>query len=164
MTEAPPQAPPPPMPPGPPVIRRRWFWLVLVLLVLSVMLNLFIGGVIAGRLSGAGGAAFGRLPPEVRTSVRQELFAERGDLRRALLTLRTARQDVRSALTADPFDEAAAAAALGRLRAATDGVQTIMHRAYVRAAERLPAETRRQIPSGERFMRRLERRMEALDR
>lgn len=152
-----------PLPPaGPPTIRRRWFWLVLVLLVVSVMLNLFIAGVITGRMGGASGLALASLPREIRTVVRQELAAERQALLSAVREMRAARREVRAALIADPFDERATEAAFERLRRATDRVQVVMHAAFVRAADRLPAEIRAKLPDRTRFMRRLERRLNRL--
>lgn len=159
-----PPGPPPDAPPlpsrQPPTIRRRWFWLVLGLLALSLMLNLFVAGVLTGR--GGGRLGLAGLPPEIRVVVREELAAERPALVAGMRALRAARDDVRAALLAEPYDTARTEAAFARMREANERVRSVVHGALSRAAAQLPAETRATLPDRRQILRRIQRRLDQL--
>lgn len=121
---------------------RRSTLILTVALVVSVSLNLLVAGLMLGHhLSGRGGRGgnpglerlFATVPDEVRREVRRAMAEDEQvrDARR--LALREARQQVAAALSARPFDPAAADAALTNLRAQGDQVADKLHATLVRA-------------------------------
>ncbi len=133
-------------------------WLVIVLAV-SVLLNLFLVGVIIGRLS------FPALPRDnpgtatalvVRARVRNLPVVERahfalvmrqyaGELRRARQALRDARYSAEAAITAPNYDEAAVKARFADVRRASAAQQQVLHDALAQALSALSPQSRAAI-------------------
>jgi uncharacterized membrane protein len=143
-------------PPPPPGRRRRWLGLALVL---SLAVNLFLVGILAGGWLARGPAAgfdpaagpasiphmIRALPPTARDAALERFAERRRALRGQMTALRRARQSVYEALTAEAFDRAALEAALGDLREQVAALQAGLHEAIVAVAERLEAEDRREM-------------------
>ncbi len=137
-------------------------WLALALL-LSLALNLFLGGLIAGRYFGPHHRSFarmeasdrpgqdffrrliGRVPAEHRGMFEDVLNAKRTDMDRASQALRESRLKVREAVRAEPFDKARLDTVFVEVRERNMALQKSVHEAMVEAVQKLPAETRRQI-------------------
>ena len=147
---------PGPLPEPPPRRRRGWTRL---LLVASLVLNLFLVGLLAGgRLAHgpiggfnpAAGPGFvphlvRSLPPAAR-DLAQERFADRRtEIRRQVVELRRQHRAIYRALTAERFDRAALEAALAEMRGQVADLQASIHRAMVEVADQLDAEDRRQM-------------------
>lgn len=142
---------------------RRW------LLIASLALNLFfIGGLVSvatHRLGHSGAPAQDRtlearidrltasLPKQDAALLQAQFKTTESAIEAARRTSREAQQAVRTALTAEPFDPAAAAQALSTLRDARDRLWSEIHGALVKAAIAMSPEGRerlaRWIPSGE---------------
>lgn len=152
----------PPEPPVPPV-RRSWLsgrWGLL--LVASLALNLFIGGLVLGRLihppgppppapsamlSGPGGA-FDGLDGSYRDKAVRRLKDRSGELRGHFQGLREAREAVSRAMLAEPFDRAGLEEAFAGLRAVSEQTQAALHGLLVDAAEDMPAKERGSLLRG----------------
>lgn len=124
-----------------------WLWALGAALAASVVLNLFLAGVVSGRI-GAHRAfdSVGGFDPELRAVVAEELRATRGEARAAFQALRAARRAAVEALRAEPLDLAAAQARLAETRAATAQAQAVAHAAVLRAMADAPVALRRRIP------------------
>lgn len=129
---------------GPTFLRPRW---LVIALVVSVGLNLFLLGLIGGAAVRGKDPRSPRdfvemlngdlsVPPMVRKAVRQADPDTRTALRADLDAMRTARQEARSALTTEPFDRAAAEAALDRVADASRGLQMRLHALLLETAAR----------------------------
>lgn len=131
-----------------------------VILGVSLAINLFFGGLIAGRMLSHRGrpphAAFeDDLGPrgflkrsglrEAGPEVKQILRARREELKSNMRSLGQARQDVRVALSADPYDAQAASAAFARTRELSGKLQADMHNALLDVASKLTLEQRRRM-------------------
>ena len=126
------------------------------LLVVSLALNLFLVGLMAGhRLSpppipeAVPGTVFADLrrmadvlPAETRGEVRQLFEAHRPEIIRGLMAMRAARDDIRDILLTDPYDPEALQTAFDALRDRTAEVQSVVHAALVEVAGRLGPEER----------------------
>ena len=141
---------------------RATKWLALALL-LSLGLNLFLGGLAAGRFFGPHHRSFarmeasdrpgqeffrrliGRVPAEHRGTFEDVLNAKRPDMDRASQTLRDSRLKVREAVRAEPFDKAKLESAFVEVRERNMALQKSVHEAMVEAVQQLPAEARRQL-------------------
>jgi len=141
-------------------------WLLVALLI-SVAINLFVGGLAAGRLFAASPASpppaaapaqagerapvpavrrfLAALPEEHRPVVEVSLAERRPQMVAATRELRAARDRVREVLVAERLDRAALDAAIEAMRARNGEVQRILHQALAQSAERLPLDARRAI-------------------
>lgn len=110
---------------------RRWRWLWTALII-SLGLNLLVVGLVAGtgwrRWHDDGRRHFSlsrslerlseQVPTERRATVAQSLERYRSDVKPRWQAVRQAREDLMRTLEADPYDEAAARAAVERLNGA----------------------------------------------
>lgn len=140
---------------------RRWITVLAAALLLSLGLNLFLGGVMAGRMIGQqGGLALEMNPanlkigiqrvlrtlPEADAEVMRGMFeAQRGDLRQRFVALQQARKTVGEVLRAEPFDAAAFTAAYDTMQARAQEVQAAVHAVIKSAVPQLSAEARLSI-------------------
>jgi uncharacterized membrane protein len=125
-------------------------------LVVSVVVNVFFVGLLAGRFMRSA-------TRDVRAPEAFEIEAApmRGVWRKRDAVLRprsdavdAARHAVRDALVAEPFNAEALEAALSGLRTQTDAAQVALHRALVDAARELSPEDRRRLADSRWFERR----------
>lgn len=128
----------------------------LVALVLSVCLNVFIAGLIAGRVSrgdavppanvGGGLERFmATVPAEARPTIRQALRDNGSGLRELVAGVRSARRDAAVIVAAEPFDRAAFEAALSRVRDRSRALEAAVHGVISEAIEQLPAGVRAEM-------------------
>jgi uncharacterized membrane protein len=121
-------------------ILRVLFWLVIgaSLLINAVVLGLWLRG--SALRDEIGGTAFRDLPRAVRVEARRAIVENRAALRAALLEVGEARRAMFAAAEARPYDSAAVAAAMERVRDATSALQEegqkVLLRAFDKAAER----------------------------
>ncbi|MEM6488897.1 MAG: periplasmic heavy metal sensor [Pseudomonadota bacterium] len=144
------------------MVRRRWFYLTLGCLVVSVLVNLFVAGVVVGRLSSgpAGLMMGGGIPHEARRYIRQEFAADRAEILRAIVRWRAAQSAVRLAVRTEPYDQAAVEASLTELRSASTALQARLHARLAIAMAKAPPEVRARIPERTWMMRGLDRRLD----
>ena len=142
-------------------------WLLLALL-LSLAVNLFIGGILVGRWfrdqpveslrTEASLAQQNQRPvfamfqrisrklnSEERRLFRDAVVSHRAELRSAYRGVRQARQALRRTLRAEPYDRQALEAALAELRARKDTFERTLHRAALDGIERLPPAGRQRL-------------------
>lgn len=140
---------------------RRWMTLLGTALLVSLGLNLFLGGIVAGRGVGArGGIDFQMTPanlkqgiervmrvlPPADAEVMRGLFeAQRPEIRQRFEALQQARKAVGAALKAEPFDATVFNAAYATMQARTQEVQAAIHGVIKAAVPRLSPEARRAI-------------------
>ena len=111
------------------MLRGRSAWLVVGALALSVLVNVFLGGYVAGQFrelrTGAGlAAALMEVWPEAyRKPIRRALVADRAALLESFATLRKERRQMLEAIKAEPFDENAVRDRMDDVRDATTAVQ-----------------------------------------
>lgn len=152
--------------------RRSRLWSITF--VISLALNLFVGGLILGH------AIFGPSPlmmarntpynvfwagraagPDAEERVRAIWEARREEIRASVATLRDSQRTIIEGLGASELDDEALGAALQELRQRTMASQAIMHRDFVELLGRLTAQQRADIAQAARDAgRRAERRME----
>lgn len=131
---------------------------LVIALVASVLLNVFVAGLWAGRLVRRGHP--GRSPEtfdgEVDASgpMRRVWRAHDATLRPKREAVETARAAVRDALVAEPFNPDALEASLSQLRTETNEAQVALHRALVESARGLSVEDRRRVAASSWFLRR----------
>jgi hypothetical protein len=127
---------------------------LLVVLALSLALNFAgIGFAAARYMALRQGPSVERLvelgvrsfPPEIRRRILSEAIGERGDLRDALTGLGAARQQLFSALKADPYDQAAVDAAAAAVQEKTVALEKLGHGILSRAVAGVPADVRAKI-------------------
>jgi uncharacterized membrane protein len=121
---------------------RRWITVLGAALVVSLALNLFFFGVIAGHRLGPRGQADQFTPARLERSIervarvlpdadaallRSRFEAGRADLGQRFLALQEARRGVGQALRAEPFDAAALAAAYEAMQARSQEWQAGIH-------------------------------------
>jgi uncharacterized membrane protein len=145
---------------------RRPGWLGFVL-VASLALNLFLGGIVVGGWvagggplparwePGAGGLrAFPRLvqalPPEQRAEAAAVLAEHRGEIRRRFIALHRARRDVFEAMTRETVDRAALEQAFAGLRERMTAAQAAVQEALIEVSISLPPEQRRALAEAAR--------------
>jgi len=136
------------------------FW---VILGVSLALNLFFAGLIAGRVMTHRGrppqagledelgprgflkrSGLREAGPEVKQILRERREQLKGNMR----SLGQSREQVRAALEAEPYDAAAAAAAFARTREVSSQMQGDMHNALLDVASKLtPAQRKRMADS-----------------
>jgi uncharacterized membrane protein len=141
-------------------------WLAVGLFA-SVLLNLFLAGVITGRLAGAGPAGemfapastpeasarelilqrFRALPLVDRLRFRAAMAAHRDTLRPAAAALLRARMHVLTVLAAPTYDPQAIADALSAVRQATTAAQLALHEALVPSLGKLSPDARARLGS-----------------
>lgn len=142
---------------------RPW---VLIVLVISLGLNLFLGGLMAGRwfsgpphrmagVQGERGPAGepGRilqrmaqtLPPENRPAFEAAIAEHRDRVAQAATQAREARDLVRDVLRKDPLDRAALDSAFEKLRTSNVALQTEIQQTIADAAVNLPAPARHRL-------------------
>jgi uncharacterized membrane protein len=133
-------------------MRSKW---LIAALVVSLAGNLALAGFVAGRVSAPAPVPAGldptlgmfrmlhALPEERRDALRPEVRASFRGLRDELRRMRNAQHGINEALTAEPFDREALAAALTRFRAALLDSQEHNHAALTRIADEMTAGERR---------------------
>lgn len=140
---------------------RRWITILGVALVVSLGLNLFLGGVIAGHRLGPRGDFDWQLTPaklrlgmervlralpENDAKVVRGLFeAQRPDIAQRFQALQDARKAVGAALKAEHFDPAAFTAAYEAMQARSQELQAAVHAVIKAAIPQLSAEGRAAI-------------------
>jgi uncharacterized membrane protein len=132
--------------------KTRW---LSIALFASVALNLALIGFLASRTiswseAGRGGDRFverltRHMPAEAASRVRSVMAAQRPVMTRHLQEVRSARDEVRTALDAEPFDRARLEQSFTRLRRANDSVQDAIHQGVLAVAGDLGAEERRRL-------------------
>jgi len=145
---------------------RRVTWLAVGLFA-SVLLNLFLAGVVTGRLAGAGPVGeifapasapaasvrglmlerFRALPLADRLRFRAAMAAHRDTLRPTGAALLRARMHVLTVLAAPTYDPQAMADALSAVREATTAAQVAMHDALVQSLGTLSPAARARLGS-----------------
>ncbi|MSO89176.1 MAG: periplasmic heavy metal sensor [Rhodospirillaceae bacterium] len=130
--------------------RSRWFSLVLML---SIAGNLFLGGIVAARWINRPDLSMGPpqgpqvalrgVPREYRKAIEDVFAAKRPEMASALEATRQARNMIREALGAEPFNAAVLQTAYATLRERSMTVQQKYNDATVEAAAKLPAEVRK---------------------
>ena len=141
-------------------------WLIGILFV-SLAFNLFVGGVWVGHklfhareyseshkrefsmMSFAERMAR-RLPPRERDKYMSVINGYRPEMAMAEKEMRAAREKVRDALNADPFDPQALADALAGVRESFTNVQKVFHQALVAGAAALDADGRKKLSQWDR--------------
>ena len=150
-------------------IGRKTALVLALVLFASLAANVFVGGIAVGRQladparDGAwrwdrgryGRAAegvppivarmAGSLEPTLRDRFLGAVEAHRERMSEARGLVRAARRDIRSAMTAEPFDRSRLESAFAALRAANQGVQGALHGALADAIEPLPADARERL-------------------
>ena len=122
---------------------RRWITVLGTALVVSLAVNLFFGGVIAGHRLGPRGQLdqqlnparlqlgierVARVLPEADAELLRSRFdAGRADLVQRFLALQEARRGVGQALRAEPYDAAALTAAYEAMQARSQALQAGIH-------------------------------------
>lgn len=140
-------------------------WLLAGLIV-SLGLNLFLGSMIFGRhfhrphgemfaeravpaadrpLRRIAQRMFASIPDDQRPILESAFAEQRPKLAAASQASRDAREKVRLALQAEPFDPAALDRAFAELRARTDDVQSVMHITIAGAAAKMSGEGRKHL-------------------
>lgn len=128
----------------------------IVALVLSISLNVFVAGLIAGRASRgdtppsrdpAGGLQrfMATVPAEARPVIRQALRENRSGLQDLVAGVRRARRDAASVVGAEPFDSAAFEAALGAVRDHSRALEAAVHGIIAEAIDELSPEMRAEM-------------------
>ena len=145
--------------------RRRVTWLAVGLFV-SVLLNLFLAGVVTGRLASTGPAAemlaaappssaggkvllerFRALPLADRWRFGAAMAAHRDTMRPAAAALVRARLHVLTVLAAPTYDPQAMEDALAKVRQATTAAQVALHDALIQAIATLSPAARARLGS-----------------
>jgi uncharacterized membrane protein len=123
------------------------------LLVVSVAANLFLGGVLAGRLTGQAGqesptrrsiqAMLAALPEDKRALVREEIRAVLPQVREQFAALQAARAALAGELVKTAPDAAALERGFAEVRSRGAAIQAAFQQAIARAAPSLTQEERR---------------------
>ncbi len=137
-----------------------------VLLIVSLALNLFLGGLFAGHWLEAWrrgpepfqgrppplrlhmGRMLERLPAEAREQATRVMERRREAMRKTVRAMHQARREVRRSLHAEPFDPARVERALEALRTRSSAAQAEMHAAMAELARELPPDARRALADG----------------
>ena len=121
----------------------------IVALVLSICLNVFVAGLIAGRATRGGAAALRQpgggierfiatVPEEGRPIIRRALRDNRRGLQDLVAAVGGARQDAAAVVATEPFDRAAFEAALATVRDRSRALEAAVHGIIAEAIDRLP--------------------------
>lgn len=141
---------------------RRW---LIVGLIASVVANLALVGFLVGTTMGPPAwrpvpfdvaAGLGRMVRFLPEDRRTEVFGDidpRREVRTALRTMRRAQHGIEAAMSAEPFDPDALAAALDEFREQFATSQQGSHAAFVTVMQRLTPDERRQLVDSMRHMR-----------
>lgn len=137
--------------------RSGWKWTHWLLLA-SLVLNGLLGGYLIGRVSGPphwrgmhhreeppSSFSLGSVPAPLRDGIRAKLRENRGEARQIFEGLRGARDELREAIGAEPFDPARLAAAFATLRTAQSGLQQDLHRIAVQVVTEMTPEERKRL-------------------
>ncbi|MBI5534817.1 MAG: periplasmic heavy metal sensor [Deltaproteobacteria bacterium] len=126
-----------------------------LLFVISLAINLFLGGMLTARWlqrSRAGGGpmgfgppAFRVLGPEARPIAERVWTSRREEVSQRMRAAREARKHSAEALSAEPFDAAKAAAALADARAKTASAEELVNQIMVEIAGALPPAERAKL-------------------
>lgn len=138
--------------------RRRWRS---VLLIVSLALNLFLIGTLAGgriadwRHAGPPIAApmspgmvsrlVRELPPPAQQEARQLFLDRRSEIRRRIRALHTARAEAMALLTEEPFDPGAFSQAMTQVRERTLAVQEVIHDVLIDLSGQVDPDTRARL-------------------
>jgi uncharacterized membrane protein len=135
-----------------PAGRRNW---IAIALAVSVALNLFLAGVVAGRLGGQAAqgvqgkrnldAALAALPETKREAVRRELRRAMPEVRRDLQAVQQARAAAAEELLRPQPDGAALDRHFREVQVRTTSMQNALQQAFKRAAADLTVEERRAL-------------------
>ena len=128
----------------------------IVALVLSVCLNVFVAGLIAGRairgdappsqnIGGGLERFMATVPAEARPVIRQALRDNRSGLQELVAGVRRARQDAASVVAIEPFDRAAFEAALATVRDGSRALEAAVHGIIAVAIDELSPELRAEM-------------------
>lgn len=133
----------------------RQYNVLSVALLVSIALNLFFGGVVAGRIAGnlaqVHQAArnldevLAPLAPDRREIVRNELRAVLPEMRRDIEALNAARDSMAAAFAQTTLNEAAIEQTFVEIRARTNALQAHLQNAFHRAGKTLTVEERRAV-------------------
>ena len=132
--------------------------LLTLLLIGSVMLNVFFVGALAtryvltGRLLPAGHLAeiyINRYPMPIRDKLKVELKARQETLKEIVDELRRARADLHASIRAEPFEKSDVQIAMKRVRSETEALITLLQEALLASVEEAPYEIRQRIPDPE---------------
>ena len=135
-------------------IRGRAAFAFLTLLVLSLALNLFGLGVFvalsafereAPGIARVMAVIMAPFPQEVRRDLRRQVIEDRHTFIDAIGDLREARENMFAVMRAEPFDEAAVAAAMMRVREQGAVVQELAQTRLIRVLAEAGEETRQKI-------------------
>jgi fructose-1,6-bisphosphatase/sedoheptulose 1,7-bisphosphatase-like protein len=136
------------------IVRGRTAIILIVLLVVSLALNFFAGGVIVAGMRAqrvlAGfdrtrAAFMERLPAELQRAVAMDVVSQRERIFTALEELRRARGEMFAAMKAVPFDRARLDRAMAEVRAKTQALQSVGQAALAAAVAAATPETRAKI-------------------
>lgn len=126
-----------------------------VLLLLSLGANLFLGGLLAGRITGEAAhgshtrrsiqAMLAALPAAKRELVRREIDAAMPQVRRAFAALQEARAALAEQLARSSLDVAAVERGFAEVQVHTDAIRAELQRAIMRALPALTEEERRAL-------------------
>lgn len=126
--------------------KQRWLW---VLLAVSLSINLLIAGAVLGRWLKRNADhpapmawATKTLDASTRERLRPLLQQNREEARQLRRRMRAAADDVRRAISAEPFNEAVLAEALSRLREVSADYQLTVHTVALEALQELSVEER----------------------
>ena len=126
-------------------------------LLVSVALNLLVGGILAGRLhhslpSGPESRAerliermAAVLPADDGTILRRVFHAHQTGIGKLTADLRAARDEVRQTLRAEPFDQRALQTAFGRVRERRQAVHEAIHEVVTEAVPQFSPQGRRKL-------------------
>ncbi len=125
---------------------NRWLGLALLL---SVAVNLLVGGAVLGRILRDTPAqpppmawALRDMDPALRRELQPRLRARLGGAMPERAALRGALQALASAIRAEPLDRDRASAALGALRQSSNSYQAVLHESMLDILMELPPERR----------------------
>jgi len=138
-------------------LAKRQFRLLAGLLVLSLALNLGLGGWFLGQALTEPSPPprwhermMAQLPPADAAIMRESFERHAGEATGARAALQDARQKADAIVARQPFDPAALDAQLAEARRLSLEYQTVMHRAYAEGVARLSPEARVRLAERER--------------
>lgn len=129
---------------------------LLVALVLSVCLNVFVAGLVVGRISSGNAGPTGEagdglqrfmatVPAEARPVIRRALRDNRRGLQDMVAAVREARRDAAVVAAREPFDPDALKTALAAVRARSEQLQAAVHGLIAEALDELSPEQRAEM-------------------
>jgi uncharacterized membrane protein len=125
---------------------------LILALAASVLVNVFLCGLLAGRFLRRAARPTGPDAVEIDAAPMRGVWRRRDALLRPRgEAVGAARRAVRDALVAEPFNAEAMESALAGLRTQTDAAQIALHRALVDSARELSLEDRRRLADSRWF-------------